>query len=196
MLGRIIPLLAASAMVLAVAGCDGDKPPESTPTATATTSPTESPTTSPTVPAYLKDYSEEERAAYQSAVADYERFADRNARIYAAGVATSQVKAFYQQKTAAWQSYWAQLQQLEADGIRIKGRAETVRIRPVGVRATDRGGAVTLRVCSVSTGVEVIQNGTPVPQPTPKPTVIRVEMVQLPGEDWWRILSDRLGGPC
>lgn len=198
MLSGIVRLLTASTMVLAVSGCDGDESPQSAPGSgpTATSSPTEQPTTSPTVPAYLEEYSEEERAAYEAAVEDYERFANRNARIYAAGKATPEVRAFYQRRTASWQSYWAQLQQLDADDIRIEGRAETVRIRPAAVRIGDRGGAVTLRVCSVSDGVKVLRNGTPVPQPTPKPTVVHVEMVQLPGEDWWRILSDRLGGPC
>jgi hypothetical protein len=54
----------------------------------------------------------------------------------------------------------------------------------------------TLDVCGVSTGVKVSQNGSPIPQPKPVPTIVRVGMVKLDGESHWRVLYERVGPKC
>ena len=145
--------------------------------------------TSPTTP-------RDERAAYEAAVAAYEDFSDRNAELVRKGKATPEAREFYQEATAGWQSYWARLQQFDSRDIRVVGRADVLRVRPASIELDDGGGQVDLRVCSTSEGVRVLQSGSPMPQPSPKPTITKVSMVQLPDESSWRILSDRAGGPC
>lgn len=200
MLHRLVPLLIASALALAVAGCDGDDPPE-TPTPTATSSPTGTPTGSPsgspTVPAYLEKYSEEERAAYEAAVSAYLSFADRQAEINADGRATAAARRFYREATADWRTYWLRLQELESNEIRIIGRGETLSHRPAEIKLFQAGGGqVVMRVCGVARGVEVVQNGTPVPQPSPTRSNVRVAMVKQPDDPMWRVLYERRGSPC
>lgn len=199
MVRTALATLVATACVLSLAACTSDGPGTATDTPTASTSPTTAgPTpTEPAVPPYLADFSEEERNAYQAAVEDYEEFSRQNAALYRVGEATPAARAFYKKSTAAWQSYWARLQGFESRGIRVLGRAEVIRIRPADVRLGEAdGGEVEFRVCSVATDVRVLQNGEPVPQPSPRPTITRVAMVKLPAESSWRILSDRVGGRC
>ena len=194
---------ATVACLFALTACNGDNPQPPAPSSTlggSATSPSSSPSSSPSTPSvseYLVKYSEEERAAYDAAVEDYAAFSDRNAEIYRVGRATPAAKAYYMKSTSAWQTYWAKLREFDSQGIRVVGRGEVIRIRPSGIRVDpDGGGQVDLRVCGVSTGVQVIQDGEVVPQPSPKPTTTRVRMVKLPGEASWRILFDRVGSPC
>jgi hypothetical protein len=185
--------LAASAFLLV--GCSDSAPAEiETP---AAPSPSESSSSAaPSIPAYLAKLEPAERMAYRDALRDYERFAARQAELYEAGGATTDAKAFYEQATADWQTYWAKLQDFAKQGYRTAGRGETLRTRPAAIRLDDDGGQVDLRVCSVARGVQVQQNGTPVPQPSPKPTLVRVRMVQLPGETTWRVLFEKVGSRC
>ena len=194
-------LLAASACLFSVTACSTSEPTEASPPAESSspTSASPSPSTSPTetVPAYLREYSEEERTAYREAVDDYATFSRRLAAINEAGRATPRAKALFKQKTAAWQTYWAQLRANEDRGIQIVGMGRTLRTRPAGARIDpDGGGQVDLRVCGVSEGVEVLQDGEPVSQPSPTPTIVRVQMVKLPDESDWRVLSERVGVKC
>ncbi len=191
--------LVTAACLLSLTGCNGDSPQKPSPSPTASTSPTttSSSPTEPAVPRYLADYTDEERAAYAAAVNDYEKFSDRNADFYRVGKATPAARAYYKRATAAWQSYWARLMSFESRGIRVVGRGKVTRIRPSVIKLGEGGGGqVNLRVCSVASGVRVFQNDEPVPQPSPKPTITRVSMVSLPGQASWRILFDRVGGPC
>ena len=106
-------------------------------------------------------------------------------------------KGFFKQRTAAWQTYWARLRTNERRGIQIVGMGRTLHTRPVDVRVDpDGGGQVALRVCGISEGVKVLQDGEPVSQPSPKPTIVRVQMVKLPDESDWRVLSERVGAKC
>ena len=73
----------------------------------------------------------------------------------------------------------------------------TLHTRPADIRVDpDGGGQVALRVCGISEGVKVLQDGEPVSQPSPKPTIVRVQMVKLPDEFDWRVLSERVGAKC
>jgi hypothetical protein len=191
--------LAVTACVTLLAACDGNEPGTPTPTPTSSTSASSanSSPTKPALPPYLANLSEAERAAYGAAVRDYQGFSNRNADLYREGTATPEAKAFYKRATAAWQSYWARLVAFDSRGIRVIGRGQVVRTRPAVVRiGRNGGGEVGLRVCSVARGVKVLQNGKPVPQPAPTPTITRVSMVKLPNEKSWRVLSDRAGGNC
>ena len=186
--------LAASAFVLV--GCSDSAPAETeTPAAPSPSESSSSPTSS--IPAYLEKLEPAERMAYRDALRDYERFAARQAELYEAGEATTDANAFYERATADWQSYWAKLQNFSQQGYRTEGRGETLRTRPAAIRLDDDGGGqVDLRVCSVARGVQVQQNGTPVPQPSPKPTLVTVRMVRIPDETTWRVLFEKVGSRC
>lgn len=193
--------LAASVCLFSVTACSANEPTGASPPAEggSPTSASPNPSTSPTdtVPAYLQKYSEEERTAYREAVGDYAAFSRRLAAINESGRATPRAKAFFKQKTAAWQSYWARLRTNERRGIQIVGMGRTLHTRPADVRVDpDGGGQVALRVCGISEGVKVLQDGKPVSQPSPKPTIVRVQMVKLPDESDWRVLSERVGAKC
>ncbi len=192
----VMAQVAGLACLMSLAACSDDdepQPPQSAPATSAATSqtPTEA------VPAYLQGLSPEERTAYDEAVEDYETFSRELAAINEAGRATPEAKQFFEERTAAWQSYWARLTTNEERGIQIVGMGKTLRTRPGAIRLdTDGGGEVGLRVCGVSEGVEVLQEGEPVPQPEPVPTIVRVEMVKLPDEAHWRVLSEKVGKKC
>jgi hypothetical protein len=193
--------LAASVCLFSVTACSTNEPTEASPPAESNspTSASPSPSASPTdpVPTYLKEYSEDERTAYAEAVEDYAAFSRRLAAINEAGRATPKAKAFFKRETAAWQTYWARLRTNERSGIQIVGMGRTLHTRPADVRVDpDGGGRVALRVCGISEGVKVLQDGEPVSQPSPKPTIVRVQMVKLPDEPDWRVLSERVGAKC
>lgn len=189
----------ASVVVLTSASCsqDGTEPPAagSTPDATAST-PTSSSTTHTAVPAYLEKYTPEEREAYESALEDYAKFSEAQVRIAEVGKATAKARRFYQRYTADWQTYWARLRQWDAAGIRVEGRGRRLWTRPSLIRVDSDGGTIDLLICGTSRGVKVFEGESRVPQPSPKPNVVRVSLVQLSGEDWWRVLLSRIGSPC
>ena len=199
-----IASLAASVCLWSMTACSTSEPTDASPSAesSSSSSPTSaapSPSTSPTetVPAYLQDYSEGERTTYKAAVDDYAAFSRRLAAINEAGRATPRAMAFFKQRTAAWQSYWARLRTNERRGIQIVGMGRTLHTRPADVRVDpDGGGRVAFRVCGISEGVKVLQDGEPVSQPSPRPTIVRVQMVKLPDEPDWRVLSERVGAKC
>jgi hypothetical protein len=200
MLRTAIASLAASACLFSTTACSTDEPTEAaSPSESSSSTQASGASTAPvdTVPAYLKEYSEEERTAYRAAVDDYSAFSRRLAAINEAGRATPKAKAFFKQMTAAWQTYWARLRTNERRGIQIVGMGRTLHARPADVRVDpDGGGQVALRVCGISEGVKVLQDGEPVSQPSPKPTIVRVQMVKLPDETQWRVLSERVGSKC
>jgi hypothetical protein len=192
---------AVAACLLLVASCDGGEPDAPNPTSTSTsTALPSSATASPTtvaVPPYLARYSAHERTAYVRAIAAYRAFSVRQAQFNTAGEATREAKLFYRNKTAAWQTYWARLRANEQRGLQIFGMGKTLWIRPVGIRLdAGGGGEVTLKTCGVSKGVKVFQNGEPLAQPEPKPTIVRVRMVRLTDAALWRVLSERVGARC
>jgi hypothetical protein len=194
MVRSAVSSIIVTACLLSLAACDADEP---APSAASPTQATSSSPVEPIVPRYLVDYSEDEREAYDDAVVAYEAFADRNAELVRKGRATSEAREYYQRATAGWQSYWARLMDFDSRGIRVIGRADVGRIRPAAIKLDEKGGGqVDIRVCSIAAGVRVIQDGQPMPQPSPKPTVTKVSMVKLPSGSSWRILSDRAGGSC
>ena len=193
--------LAASVCLFSLTACSTKEPTEASPPAESnlptSASPSASSPPADTVPAYLQEYSDQERAAYREAVEDYAAFSRRLAAINEAGRATPKAKAFFRQQTAAWQTYWARLRTNERRGIQIIGMGRTLHTRPSDVRVDpDGGGRVALRVCGISEGVKVLQDGEPVSQPSRKPTIVRVQMVKLPDETEWRVLSERVGAKC
>jgi hypothetical protein len=194
-------LVVATILVLTCASCDQSDSPTTAPSSPSvrTTSPptTTSPSSSPTVPPYLSGYPADERTAYDGAVRAYAAFSDREAKIFATGKATPAAKRFYVRYSGDWLTYWNQLRQRERDKLRIVGRGHTLRVRPVAINlGKDGSGTVELRVCGIARGVKAFQGSTEIPQPTPKPWLVRVKVIRLKGESRWRVFSERLGGPC
>ena len=138
----------------------------------------------------------EERKAYAEAVRAHDKFAVEQGKILAVGKATPKAKRYYRSRSGDWLTYWNRLRQRDADGIRIVGRGETLRIRPAGIKLGDDSGTVDLRVCGVAKGVKVFQNGTPIPQPQAKPKIVNVRLVQLEKDPRWRVFWERIGGSC
>lgn len=188
---------AATVLVLTCASCSqtDDTPkavPPSSSSAISTLEPSESAT-----PSHLTKYNPDERKAYTEAVSAYEKFADEQAKILAVGKATPKAKRYYEKYSGDWLRFWNVLRQREADGIRIRGRGETLRVRPARIKlGNDDSGTVELRVCGVSTGVKVFQDGTPVPQPSRTPKIVKVTLFRLTGETWWRVFLERVGRSC
>lgn len=188
-------VLVATMLVLSCASCSqADVPPSTAPSPSSSASSPTAPTSSatPSVPSYLTKYSPDERTAYDAALADRRRFSNRQAAIYEQGDATPSAKAFYRKYTSSWQSYWGRLRQFEEQGIRVVGRSEVISIRPVEIRLGRQGtGSIMLDLCGEGGAVKVIQNGTPVAQPSRKPSIVKVAMVKLEGERRWRVLYER-----
>lgn len=188
---------AATVLVLACASCSQtDEPPTAVPSPSSTANSTPEPSESAT-PSYLTKYTPDERRAYADAVGAYEKFAEKQAKILAVGKATPEARRYYEKYSGDWLRFWNVLRQREADGIRIKGRGETLRVRPIRIKlGADGSGSVDLRVCGVSTGVEVFQDGTPISQPPPTPKIVKVSLFRLTGETWWRVFLERVGRSC
>ncbi len=197
----------ATLLVLSCASCtDNAVPRSSSSSHTTTASSPRAPSSSPiapstpstsTVPPYLAKYSSEERKAYAEAVAAYDHFADEQAKILAVGKATPQAKRYYKKYSGDWLTYWNVLRKREADGIQIEGRGQTIRVRPTRIKLGDDGsGSVELRVCGISKGVKVFQNGKPIRQPKPTPKIVNVSLFRLADETWWRVFLERVGPSC
>lgn len=190
---------AAAAAVLACAGCT---PAEDAPSSSPTPSPPSSspvdssPSASDAVPRYLRDYTPRQRRAYAEAVAARDAFDLKQAKILSVGKATTSARRYYRRHSGAWLNYWNRLRQREADGIRVLGRGKTLHVRPAAIRLGDDSGTLDLRVCGVAEGVEVLQNGEPIPQPQAEPRIVDVRLIKLENDPSWRVLWERPGEPC
>jgi len=190
---------AITAVVLACAGCSPpNDPPSSSPSPSSpSTSPVESsPSATPAIPPYLTKYTTTQRKAYAEAVDAHEAFGLQQAKIFADGKATPKAKKFYKTNSGDWLTSWARLRQREADGIRVLGRGETLRIRPAAVQLGNGGGTIDLRVCGIAEGVKVLQEGQPIPQPQAKARIVNVRLIKLENDPPWRVFWERPGGSC
>lgn len=193
-------------LVLACASCtDADDPPSSVATprdpspqsSPSSSSPSASSPRPEPVPPYLKGYTPRERRAYGSTVAAYADFTRQQAQILAIGRAVPEARRYYRAQTGDRLTYWNRLRQREADGIKIKGQGELLRVRPARIRlANDATGTVDLRACGVARGVKVFQNGELIPQPTPAPKIVSVRLVRLTSQAPWKVFWERVGGSC
>lgn len=185
---------AASAVLLACTGCSStdDQPAErpTTPTASASASKATL-SVKNAEPSYLGEYTSKERRAYGDAVAARSRFASRQTAFYSRGKATPQAKSYYRQYTASWRSYWARLRQFDDQGIKVLGRSKVIRVRPTDIALRGGSGSISLEICGDGDNVDVLQRGRPIIQPPRGPSIVRVAMVKLEGEDWWRVLYER-----
>jgi hypothetical protein len=182
-----------TAVMLALGGCTptDDTPAPSPSTSAPSSSPVDSSPRTTRVPSYLRPYTPRERNAYEAAVLNRNQFAKRQSHLYSRGEATQSARRFYQKYTASWPSYWGRLRQFDSQGIRVSGRSEVLRIRPTQISVERGSGSIVLKVCGDGASVKVTQRGAPVRQPKREASLVRVAMVKLAGDNWWRVLYER-----
>lgn len=180
-------VLLATFLVVSCAACSQDGA-SSTPSASPdpTVSGPSAPTTS--ITPELAGYDEDERAAYEDAVRDYDAFTKRNDAFYVAGETTIKAKDFYQRYAIDWSTAWGNLAQAANNNVTVTGSTKTVWTKPRSVELGARDGdIVVVRRCLDQSGWVVRQNGKKVAQPQLKdPHVYVVRLEKRSGETWWR----------
>ena len=187
----------ASFVVLTCAACTGG---DATPGPPATPSPSTSVASTPasTVPPELAGYSEDERVAYNEALAAYADYLAESDKIYAKGETTVAAKRFYQRYAIDWSTAWGNLAVVANNDVTITGEARELWTRPVSIGLTLKAGdVVVIRRCVDESQRVVRQNGKRMAQPQFKePHVYTVRLEERPGEDWWRAGTAKRGRPC
>jgi hypothetical protein len=150
------------------------------------------------VPPELAGYSEQERAAYETAVTEYDAFTRQNDKFYATGETTVAAKRFYQRYAVDWSTAWGNLAQIANNNVTVSGSTETVWTKPKSVElGGPKGDVVVLRRCLDESGRVVEQNGKKVNQPQFKdPHVYTVRLEKRRGEDRWRSGIAEQGSTC
>ncbi len=190
-------LVLATFLVVACAACSQNEAapapdPSTSPTSSAPSTPTPSPSPSPV------GYTQKERAAYESAMSEYDAFVKRNDAIYAAGRTTGAAKKFYHHYAIDWSTAWANLGQVANNKVTVKGRTKTVWTKPRSIKlGTSKGDIIVLRRCLDESGRVVTQNGKKLDQPQLKqPHIYAVRLEKRPGEHWWRSGIAKQGPKC
>ena len=183
----------AAFLLMACAACRQEA---ATPAPSPTTSAPSAPVSS--VPPELASYSEAERAAYETALAEYDAFIKRNDAFYASGKMTGEAKDFYQKYAIDWSTAWGNLAQVVNNGVKVAGTTKTVWTKPQAVKlGTTGGGAIVVRRCLDESGRIVTQNGKTLDQPQFNiPHVYRIRLQKRAGEAWWRSGIAQQGSSC
>lgn len=180
-------LVLATFLVVTCAACSQN---EASPAPPASPDPTTSAPSAPTssVPPELAGYSEVERAAYKSAVTEYDAFIKRNDTFYAAGETTIEAKNFYQRNAVDWSTAWGNLAQVANNKVTVTGTTKTVWTKPRSIElGAANGDLIIVRRCLDESGREVTQNGRKLEQPQFKdPHVYTIRLEKRPSEDRWR----------
>jgi hypothetical protein len=191
-------LVLATLLVVTCAACNqNEASPVPSPSPDPTTSAPSAPTSS--IPPELAGYDEKERAAYETAVNEYDAFTRRNDNFYAAGQTTGAAKKFYQRYAVDWSTAWGNLGQVVNNKVTLSGTTKTVWTKPrsIEVDGSSKGDVVVLRRCLDESGRVVTQNGKKVDQPQfDDPHIYAVRLEKHPGEDWWRSGIAQQGRTC
>lgn len=189
-------LVLATFLVVTCAACTGATgDPEPSSTADSTPSAPTAPTSS--IPPELAGYTEDERAAYEDAVAAYATFTAKNDKIFAKGQATVGARDFYQRSAIDWSTAWGNLGQIANNGVTVKGTTKIVWTRPKFIELNSGRAVVVIRRCLDESGRIVTQNGERLNQPQlESPHVYTVRLEQKPGEKRWRSGIAEQGKTC
>lgn len=190
-------LVLATFLVVACAACS-DEGPSPTPTADPPSTSSAPTGSTSSVPPELAGFSEQERAAYETAVTEYDAFTRQNDKFYATGETTVAVKRFYQRYAVDWSTAWGNLAQIANSNVTVSGSTETVWTKPKSVElGGPKGDVVVLRRCLDESGRVVEQSGKKVNQPQFKdPHVYTVRLEKRRGEDRWRSGIAEQGSTC
>ena len=187
----------ATFLVVTCAACsDGGASSAPTDSPSSTSSAPSASTSS--VPPELAGYSEQERAAYETAVTEYDAFTRQNDKFYATGETTLAAKRFYQRYAVDWSTAWGNLAQIANNNVTVSGSTETVWTKPKSVElGGPKGDVVVLRRCLDESGRVVEQSGKKLNQPQFKdPHVYTVRLEKRRGEDRWRSGIAEQGSTC
>jgi hypothetical protein len=190
-------LVLATFLVVTCAACSqNEASPAPSPSPDPTTSAPSAPTFS--IPPELAGYDAKERAAYETAVTEYDAFAKRNDKFYAAGQTTSAAKRFYQRYAVDWSTSWGNLAQVANNNVTVSGSTNSVWTKPRSVKlGGPKGDVIVLRRCLDESGRVVTQDGKKLNQPQFKrPHIYTVRLEKHPGEDWWRSGIAEQGETC
>ena len=199
--GTTAAVIMLAAGLSACGGNDDDDPGANGDSATAETSEPSPSTPTPTTPAPtgpLSDYTDEEVDAYRDAVEVWEELGRIETRLMSAGKATPSARQRLRSVfvKGAEQEDWETLQDLEAAGAHIEGRARTVWIRPVRI-LLDRGneaGSVDLRTCVDATSLKVVTNGDESGAGSRYVATATVDFV--PSDNAWKVSDTGREGEC
>ena len=190
-------LVLATFLVVTCAACsDNEASPAPSPSPDPTTSAPSAPTSS--IPPELAGYNEKQRAAYETAVDEYDAFTRRNDKFYAAGQTTGTARKFYRRYAVDWSTAWGNLAQVANNKVRVTGTTKTVWTRPRSIEVDgSRADVIMVRRCLDESGRVVTQNGKKLDQPQfKKPHIYTVRLEKRPREDWWRSGIAEQGQTC
>ncbi|KRA37954.1 hypothetical protein ASD81_04520 [Nocardioides sp. Root614] len=139
-----------------------------------------------------------ERAAYETAVVEYDAFIKRSDAFYAAGETTVEAKRFFQRYAVDWSIAWGNLAQVANNGITVGGTTRTVWTKPRSIKlGADLGDVIVVRRCLDESGRVIKQNGKTVDQPQfDEPHVYTIRLEKRPEEDRWRSGIAEQGQTC
>jgi len=158
--------------LLLLAGCLQSDPPDTAGTPAVT-------------PAGDAPYNREERAVYREAVRQLEDYEARNQRFLAAGRATRAAKAFYQDRSRAWEESYAQLQEYERQGIRIARAPVVIRTEPASIKSyQDNAAEVVLSRCTDQSDLGMTQDGALLPPVHEEPVIQEVVVHRYENRTW------------
>lgn len=190
-------LVLATFLVVACAACShNEASPAPSPSPDPTTSAPSAPTSS--IPPELAGYNEKQRAAYETAVHEYNAFTERNDKFYAAGQTTGAARKFYQRYAVDWSTAWGNLAQVANNKVRVTGTTKTVWTKPRSIEVDgSRADVIMVRRCLDESGRVVTQNGRKLDQPQfKKPHIYTIRLEKRPREDRWRSGIAEQGQTC
>ncbi|GAA3524636.1 hypothetical protein GCM10022234_21720 [Aeromicrobium panaciterrae] len=187
--GRVTVCLLGIALALTLSSCDEDEP---APIPTGST-PT---TATPTRPAWEAKYTADEIAAYEEALATWDRYQQEAEPIWKAGKVTPEAEKLFKR-------YFATNEQLinldfyEKNHLTRTGRAKVLSTEPTRIKVSTTGGSVSIRQCLDASTITVTQNGETVEPENVGPQVFTFEMGKAEGR--WIVfrLKESVGdSPC
>jgi hypothetical protein len=192
-------LVLATFVMVTCAACSHNKAasPAPSPSPDPSTSAPSAPTSS--ISPELAGYNEIQRAAYKTAVNQYDAFTKRNDKFYAVGQTTGAAKKFYQRFAVDWSTAWGNLGQVANNKVTVSGATKTVWTKPrlIEVGGSSKGDVIVLRRCLDESGRVVTQNGKKLDQPQlENPHIYAVRLEKHPGENWWRSGIAEQGQTC
>jgi len=177
-------LLGTMAAVVLLAGCAGDEKPDE-----GGTTPVPSERSSP--------YTRDQRALYREAVRRVEAFEAANQPLLAAGRATPQAKRFYMDHLRDWESAYAQLQEYEAEGVRVERAPIVLGTEPVSVQDfQDNAAEIVIRRCTDQSDLGMTRQGAPVSPQYDEPVVQEVVVERSENRTWHIASFETTGEPC
>ena len=190
-------LVLATFLVVTCAACSQN---EASPAPSGSPDPTTSAPSAPTstIPPELAGYSEDEQAAYEAAVTEYDAFTERNDMFYAAGETTIEAKTFYQRHAVDWSTAWGNLAQVANNNVTVTGTTKTLWTKPRSIELETAGGdVIVVRRCLDESGRVVTQDGKELEQPQFKdPHIYTIRLERRPSEDRWRSGVAEQGHTC